>query len=375
MTPVRRWLPLFAACGLMMLCVGPAAAAATTVASTPVPTWQTNGRVSAMVTVSGVTYLGGTFTSLTDHSGHTMTVSNMAAINAAGDAITTFHPTVDGEVKALVATHSRIYAGGDFLNVNGNSRQRLAVFARNGTLLSYPARTNGEVSALALMGGRLYVGGTFTQASGVTVSNVAAFNATTGAVTRWKPQADGRVVALLAQRNRILIGGYFRTVNGNPARRLASTGPVYGSSLPWAGHPSGEVLALTSNGRDVFAAVAGLGGAVNDYTSTGGRRWVRQVNGNAKTLIVVGGVVYVGGHFSAACSVTGGTCPALIPRPHLLALNAADGSLTPWNPGANSALGVYSFARAAGWLSVGGDFTVIGRASQAHYARLPITTG
>ena len=81
--------------------------------------------------------------------------------------------------------------------------------------------------------------------------------------------------------------------------------------------------------------------------------------------------MYVGGHFSGIC-VRRPHCPALVTRRHLLGLKTSNGDLTAWNPEANSDLGVYVLARTPSWLSVGGDFTVIGGVSQAHYARLPI---
>jgi hypothetical protein len=352
----------------MLLATGSAAAA---VGSVPTPTWQTNGRVAAVATVGGVTYIGGTFTKVTDHSGHSLTVSNLAALDSNGNVISTFHPAIGGEVKAVVATSSMVIAGGGFTTVAGKVRQRIAAFSRAGALLSFAARTNGEVSALALGGGRLYVGGTFTQASGRLRSNAAAFVIRNGLLSRWNPSPNGRVAALMTQPNRVFLGGFFTTVKGQASRRLAAVAPITGNKLPWRGHPSGQVLSLAQQNGAIYVGVSGLGGAVNRFTAIGNRAWVRQVNGNVKTIAVVRNQVYVGGHFSAICA-RHPHCPMLITRRHLLSLKTGNGDLTAWNPEANSALGVYILWPATRWLSVGGDFTVLGGVSQTHYGRFPI---
>ena len=368
---MRRYLPRIglAIAGLTLLATASASAAVGTV---PLSTWQTNGRVSAITTINGVTYLGGTFTKLTDHAGHSMTVSNLAALNSAGVPVASFHPAVSGEVKTIVGNSSMVIAGGSFTSVEGKTRLRIAAFSRQGALLSYPAHTNGEVSALAIGGTRLYVGGTFTQANGHPRMNTAAFVLKTGAVSRWRADANGRVVAILTQPRRIILGGFFNTVRGRLGHHMAAVTPVTGVRLPWRGHPSGQVLSLSQNGGDIFAGVSGYGGSINDFNPRGNRRWVRQVNGNVKSIIVIKNQVYVGGHFSGIC-VRQPRCPALITRRHLLSLNRANGNLMAWNPEANSPLGVYMLARAASWLSVGGDFTVLGGASQAHYGRFAVS--
>ena len=371
MLRVPRILPTIgiALIGIALLTTSSAVAA---VGSTPASTWQTNGRVAAIATVNGVTYVGGTFTRVTDHSGHSLTVTNLAAFDAAGNAIMTFHPAVGGQVKALVATSSMVIAGGGFTSAGGKTRLRIAAFSRAGALLSYPAHTNGEVSALAVGHNRLYAGGTFTQANGHPRLNAAAFVLRTGAVSRWRADTNGRVTAILVQPRRIMLGGFFTTVRGERSRRLAAVTPLTGAKLPWRGHPSGQVLTLAQQGRQIYAGVSGLGGAINHFSAVGNRVWVRQVNGNVKSITVIGNQVYVGGHFSGIC-VRRPHCPALVTRRHLLGLKTSNGDLTAWNPEANSDLGVYVLARAPAWLSVGGDFTVIGGVSQAHYARLPIS--
>ena len=48
-------------------------------------------------------------------------------------------------------------------------------------------------------------------------------------------------------------------------------------------------------------------------------------------------------------------------RHKILAVDAATGSLDPWAPGANSALGVFALTSSGGGRQVGGDFTKLGK--------------
>jgi hypothetical protein len=68
----------------------------------------------------------------------------------------------------------------------------------------------------------------------------------------------------------------------------------------------------------------------------------------------------------SAEAIGGGTngfeCPKSIGIRHkLLALSTSAGVLDPWNPGANSPLGVFGLATGSGSLMAGGDFTKIGK--------------
>ena len=61
-----------------------------------------------------------------------------------------------------------------------------------------------------------------------------------------------------------------------------------------------------------------------------------------QAIAAVAGVVYVGGHYGTYCGPVAGahTCQHPTSRPKLLAVDESSGTLLPWNPGANSSLGV-----------------------------------
>src|SRR5688572_2530903 len=93
----------------------------------PDKTWATNGRVSAIVQVGNVVYVGGSFTEVRENGGAgpgMLPRSNLAAFNATTGAPTGWAPSANAEVLALAASPdgSRIYAGGRFTSVSGLSR-------------------------------------------------------------------------------------------------------------------------------------------------------------------------------------------------------------------------------------------------------------
>jgi hypothetical protein len=124
----------------------------------------------------------------------------------------------------------------------------------------------------------------------------------------------------------------------------------------------------------VYLGGDGAGGHAGSYSSTGGRGWVTQTDGGVQSIALMDGVLYLGGHFDNVCvgdsagATSGFHCPTnAAERRKLVAVDAATGATDPWNPGANSALGVFGLDATDGVLRVGGDFTRIGSRVQQGY--------
>ncbi len=97
---------------------------------------------------------------------------------------------------ALRQVGGTMYAGGQFSTIGGQSRSNIAAFsATTGALTSFSPNFNGVVWAIEdLGGGRLAVGGEFTTVNGVARRGLAVVNATTGAVdTGFNAQLNGNV--------------------------------------------------------------------------------------------------------------------------------------------------------------------------------------
>jgi hypothetical protein len=348
------------------------------VGTSPVPTYQANGRVQVITVANGTVYIGGGFTSVRPAgSGGISTARNhVAAFDAATGALLPWNPNVTGTVRAIEIVGSTAYLGGSFTRVGAAARHDLAaVDATSGAVGSWNHGASSQVLDMGHIGGVLYVGGDFTTAGGAARTRLAAFDTTTGALTAWAPSADALVKALsvTADGSKVIVGGDLAHVNGTSQSHIAALDPATGAPLPWATHVPYSVIDLDVDATGVFVAGGGGGGNFAGLDpSSGARQWIGGTDGNVQAIAAVGGVVYAGGHWANYCGQTAGahTCAHPTPRPKLLAVDEATGALLAWNPGANSALGVFALAGdpAAGNLFAGGDFTVIGGRSQGRYA-------
>ena len=114
-------------------------------------------------------------------------------------------------------------------------------------------QTDGAVRAIAFSGGVMYVGGQFNAVrppgavlgSGKSVgrSNVAAFNARTGALLKWHPRVAGTVYSIAVSRSRVYLGGAFTSVDGIIRDRLAAVTTV-GRLTAWNPHADSTVDAV-----------------------------------------------------------------------------------------------------------------------------------
>ena len=174
---------------------------------------------------------------------------------------------------------------------------------------------------------------------------------------------------------RVYVAGLFTRLGGDPARAYlgavdAASGAVDGGFAARVGFP---VHAVVTTATSVYGAGDGLGGQLGAWTTAGAAKFpTLETDGGGQAIAVIGGEVYLGGHFGNICP--GGThldgagrsvCSgAGTPRRKLLSVDAASGRPTAWNPSTNSALGVFAMAPTAGGsLAAGGDFTQVGGAA------------
>jgi hypothetical protein len=366
-----------------------AQSASATVGSIPVGlSWQTNGRVQQIVINGTTAYMVGNFTSVRP-SGAAAGTGEVArgygaAVNLATGALLPWNPAASSTIQTAVVSGSTVYLGGLFTTVGGKSHAHLAaVDATTGAVnQTWKAKANAQVMSLALGANGLYAGGAFTSVDGAARNYLAEVDLTTGAqVPGFAGQTNNKVnaVALTAGGSRLVIGGTFTTVNGTNQGHIAAVDPATGATLPWAIHPAFGITTLAVDAGGVYAAGTGAGGTVVAFApSTGQQLWVAGLDGNDQAIAVMGGIVYVGGHFNHYCGPTAGvngcTGPAVAARNHLLALDEVTGSLQAWHPSANGVLGVFSLAAGSGTLEAGGDFTKIGGVLQQGFAEFPVIT-
>ena len=364
--------------GLYGLAIGSPAFAV--VATTPTPTWQTNGRVNVIVVHKNRVYIGGQFTAVrppgAPAGSQEVTRNHVAAFNIAKGTLVAWNPNTNGTVRAIQVVGSNVFLGGSFTRVGNVGRQRLAeVNNTTGAPRAWHPGADGGVYALAYANGTLYAGGSFTSAGGAARSHLASFNTSTGGLTNWSPSADDQVKALVitAGAARVVAGGFFTHVNGASANHITAINPTGSGTLAsWATQLNYPVIDLARDANGVYVAGAGGGGNFAGLSLSGQARWQGGTNGNVQAIAVVGGIVYVGGHMQFYCGPQHGqhTCTNPIARDKLLAVNASNGDLLPWAPGADSALGVFALtgAGSSGNLLSGGDFRHTGNRAQQGFA-------
>ncbi|MGI8524481.1 MAG: hypothetical protein ACR2K3_14410 [Nocardioides sp.] len=377
-----KLIPLVMALGASA--VGGAAHAATlpaTVSSAPNKTAGFDAPVRAVVYHAGVVYVGGDFTHAVQN-GHRIARNHVAAINPATGQLLPWNPNADGSVDALAVTDSYVYLGGSFTRVGGAAHSRLArVSTSAGTVdPGFKGNTNRTVKALAVNGAALYVGGSFTKVSGRAVSDLVALSSTTGALnSTWRATANGVVRSLAVANGWVYAGGDFTSMDGSArGGYLASLDPTSGAlQSDYTSSVGYRVNNVAATSTTIYAAADGVGGHLRAVNLNGSSRWTVTSDGGFQAVAVLGDVVYAGGHFDNICSTARFTgAPAVcrdgsILRRKLIAVSTG-GTLLPWAPQANSALGTYSLSAdpATGRVAAGGEWTTFhsGSISQPRFA-------
>lgn len=331
------------------------------------------GVVYAITQIGDTTYLGGAFAAVNGQPR-----ANLAAVRADGSLDPTWTPSTDGTVYALAASAdgTKVYVGGSFATIDGQARRLAAVTADTGALVAGWTTTtsNNTVRALAAdPSGRLYVGGSFSRIGGRAIARLAALDQTSGAVDpAFAPQPNNtvRALGLTDDGTRLYAGGSFTTLGGQTRPGVAELTPA-GATTSFAPTDGGVAISLdvSPTGRLFFGTTNNRTWAYDPTVSGLPLNRVR-TSGDVQAVLATADEVYVGGHFS-------GFPEAHLDRLHIGSFNAADGTPTAWNPGANGSYGVWAFGLtdsapvpgSVDALSVGGDFTRIAGAARRGYAR------
>jgi hypothetical protein len=361
-----------------------------------------DGPVHALERLGAVLYVGGAFNNVADVSRR-----NVAAIRDSQELFT-WDPRPNKAVRALKRFGNALYMGGDFTAGNGKPGFLAAFELQDQQLplsdqpLPVDMNLDGPVRALATDGFEaLYVGGSFHwfgDASQYALGKIAMVGAKPTAVPfRLNPGYGGNcfytcsVNALVVAGGKTLyIGGSFPTIIGQDtitSRKNLAAAYTNGTLLDWAPDPDDIVNSLVADGGFVYA-----GGAFKTIGTGSGRFPSRNLakifaadgsvatNGSVDTsfganpgatvraLAVSDTALYAGGDFT----FLNGT-----DRSSLAAINA-DGSLLPWNPGADGPINALVFHnnRFHGPLVyVGGSFTSISGRPKSNLVALNALSG
>ncbi|WP_159789740.1 Ig-like domain-containing protein [Sodalinema gerasimenkoae] len=279
----------------------------------------TNGTVM----INDWIYVGGQFTNIGG-----VARNRLARLNSDGTVDTTFNPGFpNNSVYGLtVDSDGHLYVGGDFTNIGVVARDRLAKLNSNGTVdTDFNPGADVSVSGLTVDNdGNLYVGGNFTQIGGVARNRLAKLNANGTVDATFDPGANQWVWDFAVDSDgNLYVGGSFTQIGGVARTRMAkfnSNGTVDPTFTP-TGPTSNNVFGLTVDSD---------------------------------------GYLYAGGVFTTIEGVA---------RDRLAKLNSNGTVNSTFNPGANNRVDGLT-VDSDGNLYVGGSFTQIGGVARTRLAKL-----
>ncbi len=368
-------------------------AAAYTLATGALSSWdpRPGNLVRSLAGSGGNVFLGGDLTSVNG-----LLRTGLAALDAttgAGDP--TFTANTNQTVVTLQpsAGGTRLYAGGTFTSIQGQTRKYLAAIMVATGLLDpgFTPAFNDSVLDMDVVGYTLYAGGKFTTVNGASHAHAVKLSSATGGIyTSWKTSTSGPAGALLAggmvqgiqvapDGSKVYLAGPFTSVSGTAVK--GGIAVVTGSTGALTSRQLGGVtgcsigaflnrLYLSPDGKRLYGG--GLcpdkiyqWDAVNLSTyKANGLNWVTVCNAGMQGRIEVNGHFYYGSHGGDLGA--GGWC-ALAPgdvkvtQQRFFAFRSSDGVLDPFRPDFDTAMGIWSFAVVPGrGLLVGGDFAFAG---------------
>ncbi|AFM13023.1 Ig-like domain-containing protein [Turneriella parva] len=359
-----------------------------------------NDSAHAISVSENIVYVGGSFSCYgTTNAGPTCTGgtnrNRLVAVDASANCLANWsgscaqgganplqgwNPDADNLVRALSATDSAVYVGGNFTSIGVTARNRLAAVGKDGTVHAWNPNLNNYPFFIASGSNSIYVAGTFTTVNNQVRNRLAAIS-TDGVLQVWSPNANSTVRSIAATANSIIAGGDFSQINSTARNRLAAIAPD-GTLLNFNPGANSSVLSLaTGNGKlyagGYFTTIAGQSRnrvAAFDLSTKQLLAWNPNAGDAVSTISISGSTVYIGGYFTGLNdNTTSCGTPGLVTRNRIAAVNDTDGCATSWNPNADS--NVNAIAVLGAEIYAGGSFTTIGGGARTYLARLDAVTG
>jgi PKD repeat protein len=404
-----------------------------------------NGQVDTVGQVGSTVFVGGTFTSVSPH-GSTATQARQHVFgftDGTGAIVSGFNPTVNGTVDSIIAGPSpgTVLIGGAFSTVDGVNTKVALLNASTGAIMAgwkAPA-INGEVNTMVLSGTRLYIGGFFTTVGGQSRVGLSVLDPNSGALQsyavpsftghhNWGRNCDPttatcskagtgiKAMDINPAGTRLVAIGNFVNVSGTTGLRdqiavlnLSSSAATVDDGWATAAYTA-KCIASSYDVyvRDVqfstdgsYFVVAATGGGAGQHNTDGTRTscdtaaryetgtdgpdvrptWIDYTgNDTFLSVAVTGTAIYVGGHERWVNNTKGSDAPGegSVPRPGMAAFDPVNGMPLAWNPGREPrGAGAYAMFATADGLYVGSDTDWIGNHKYQHkkLAFFPLTGG
>jgi hypothetical protein len=350
--------------------------AALNVITDTITSWNpgTNGAVSQIFLYGGTVYIGGYFTTIGGQSR-----TNLAAIDLDSAAVLNWNPAPNLGVSGFEVNNGTLFVGGASTEIAGASRRYLAAFdIGTGTLRNWNSslQINRRVSALGVYGGRLYIGGSFTYINNQERRGLASFDISSGALTNWdvKIAFDYTMIGVLTLQltnNTVYLGGMFQSVAVRESQGLAAFDATTGKPTTWRPQVgTWSVLSLLVHDNILYVGRLGRLEAYDRTTGAllGPRKDVTATNSHlgagTYAMAIIGNTLYLGGCFDTIAGQA---------RNNLAALDLATGELTSLSVNVTGC--ILSLAVKENTLFIGGVFTQAGGLERAGIAAINVNTG
>jgi len=316
----------------------------TTISSSARSFDRTNGDILAITKVSGAAIgelaFGGNFSAVITPDGVSHSAKNFAIVSESSGAVL-YAGNANSYVRSITSLSGVTYIGGDFSSFGGQSRSHAAALSATFGVTSWNPKPSATVRALAAAGSSVFMGGSF--------SAVRAVSSSTGSTIWSKSTSGGDVHSLLATNGTLYAGGLFEKYNGTTQHGLVEISPSSGSLITAfnahlradtgvgsTGQYDGEEIISMSVGPNSGEILVGSGGhappgeasneAILMNATTGARVWKTSTIGDCQGIGLVGSTAIAGYHRNVANTTT--------PFPYFATqLELSNGQLTTWDPG------------------------------------------
>jgi PKD repeat protein len=327
----------------------PIAGVPATVTADALPTVQINGVAWAQAVLGTTVYVGGDFSTARPAGAPAGTQetprANLLAYDIrTGELITSFAPVLNGQVLAVAASPdgSRLYIGGDFTQVDGQVRNRVAAFdtATGALVADWRPNINSQVRAIAATDTTVYLGGSITAVGGVSRTRLAAVAAAGGALLPWAPvpgrantsSGNDQVLSLVLTGGgtQVVASGRFDYMNGVKATGVAAIDATTGATRPFAINQkltnqgdNSAIYSVTTDGVNVYGTGYDFGGPGNlegSFVARADGGAIVEINdcrGDTYSSHPMNGALYIASH-THNCAPIGGF-PEQNPRVHKFA--------------------------------------------------------
>ena len=324
--------------------------------------------------------------------------TGVSALNLTSGSMTNFNPQTSGAVKSISSLEEKIFVGGDFSFIRGQSRNSLAAINRVtgdaddfNPKVTLPSYFGSGIHSQAVIGDTLYIGGDFISVGTLSRLGLAAINISTAeVVSEFQADTNGSVYTITTDGIRLFVGGKFDDIGGVSRNLLAAIYPTTGSVDPYFnGHLGGTVgsryvqdLKLSPDNSKLFVAgriyissfpndnLISLNATTGSYNAT----FNFDFNYPTTSLNIINDILYVGGWFeNINFSNTRVKLSSIDLTTELLTNFNENSSTDPLLTGPNE--DIYTLTSKDSSLFVLGQFTAINGQKRDMIASYNVTTG